>query len=53
MNTWIVLNKLPLLVVKYEDLVRNRIKEVSRMLSFLEVDVSDEELKKKLEEDYR
>ena len=43
----------PILVVKYEDLKSNKIAVVKRMLDFLKVPYSEDELQKRLAEDYK
>ena len=43
----------PILVVKYEDLKSDVLTQLKRMLEFLNVPYSDEELEKRLSEDYR
>ena len=43
----------PVLVVKYEDLKSDSLTQVKRMLEFLKVPYSDEELKKRLSEDFK
>ena len=52
-DEWVIRNKLPLHVVKYEDILKNRTREISGILKFLNIDVADMELKKKLKEDFR
>lgn len=42
----------PVMVVRYEDLKQNTTKEVGRMLSFLQIPLSSEDLAQRLKEDF-
>ncbi len=44
--------QIPVLLIRYEDVKTDAVKEVKRMLDFLGVPYSDEELKQKLSQDF-
>ena len=52
-DEWVIRNKLPLHVVKYEDMLKNCTRVMSRILKFLNIDIADMELEMKLREDFR
>ena len=52
-DDWVIRNKLPLHVVKYKHLLKNRTRKISSILKFLHIDIADMELKEKLKKDFK